>query len=300
METLKQFLAERKWYDAYLFLENLSENQYTDELIDTFLNTMFPIASQVYPLSLTQTVIKITKNYSSRLDALIELEKKINSSVFKDQEHKDSLILIKIAIYQNLFENGKDVEKEIYELKKMDLTDEQEEMFNLLALKYFEKSQNYNEAYLYSKRLGMKEKMINYAIHAENVYFLPKIENEPEHFKAVREGNFNYIKKYKTDNHQFVLQKTYIIRILESCRNKKKVDISELSKLLQLNRIIVLKLIIKALSLNLMKGKINGEEDIFELSHVSLQTVTKENLVSMKEKFETWRDRVDEVIEAME
>lgn len=300
MDQVDQFISERKWYNAYLILSDMDESLYTEELVDRFLNKMLPAASQVYPLSLTRIVIKITKNFSQRLDALIELEKKIECSTFREKEHADSLTLLKIAITDILFDSGKDVEAQVYEFRGMKLTEEQQKMYDTLALKYFEKCKNYDEAYNCAKRLEESEKMIKYAIHARNVFFLPAFKNEPSLFKAVREGNYEYILKNKTDDHHFILEKTYIIKILELCRNKKEVNIDELTKILKLGKIQILKLLIKAMGLDLIGGKLNGEKNTLELSNSASQTITKADLAEIKMQFEAWKNRVDEVIRVME
>lgn len=208
MKTLEQLLNERKWYNAYLHIDNLEENEYTETLVEFFLNRMLQVASQVYPLSLTQIIIKITKNYPRRLDALLDLGKKIESSVFKEKVHRDSLILIRIAITDIFFEMGKNVETSIYEFKGMELNEEQQDSFDKLALKYFEKIKNHDEAYLCAKRLDNEEKMIHNGLLARKVFFLPQLKDEPEHYKAVREGNFSFILNYKSDHQQFILEKT--------------------------------------------------------------------------------------------
>ncbi|KRH94132.1 26S proteasome regulatory complex, subunit RPN9/PSMD13 [Pseudoloma neurophilia] len=301
MEQLNQLLEDRKWYNAYLYLNSLDESQYTEKLVDSFLNKTIPLASQLYPLSLTQTVIKVTKKYSQRLDALIELESKIEESIFKEKAHKDSLILLKIAITEMFFETNKNIESQIYELKAMDLNQEQQQAFDHLALRYFEKCGNSDEAYLCSKRLNFSEKMAENALHARNVFFLPELdEKESALYKAVREGNYSYVLKSKTENLDFILEKTYIIKMLDICRNQKEIDLIKLGKDLNLEQNSLLLLLIKAIGLNIIDGKINGVKNLLEIFNVNLQTVAKADLTEIKEQFEAWRDRVDEIIRVME
>ncbi|ELA46659.1 hypothetical protein VCUG_01885 [Vavraia culicis subsp. floridensis] len=300
METLTELLKQRKWYNAYLYLQSMDRECLTTELIEQFLKTVLPIATQMHPFSLTTTTIDITENYSSRFEVLSQLRDKIGESVLKTDEHDESLVLIDIVLADIQLERGISIEEKVYGFKNMKLTREQEKHFNGLALKYYEKVQNYDEAYYYAKKQRNMEKMIEYSIFAPNIFNLPAFEDEPEYFRAVREGNYKYIKNCKIDNYEFVLQKTYIIKMLDLCYNKNTVSISELCNNLELERVVVLRLIIKALGLKLIRGTIDGANDSLTISHISLQTVTKKELMNMKEQFIRWKSRVDKVIATME
>lgn len=302
-QDINNLIQQKKWYNLFIYLSNLSHKEITEKILEDLINQILPIASQIYPLTMTQTFIKILKNYKNKKEILIELQNKIESSLFKNKEHSDSIFLLKLEIANIRFENNENIEMEIYEFKNILKNKEQQKKYDKLALKYFEKIKNFNESYFYAKKLKMKDKIFNYALHAKNVYFLPIVENEPNYFKAVREGNFEFIKKNQqnlSDNFNFILEKTYIIKILELSRNKKEINLTNLSNILNLKKISLIFLLIKALGLKLIKGRINQEKDVLELSNVALQTVTKKDLIEMKEKFELWRSRVEEVIHAME
>ncbi|ELQ75394.1 26S proteasome regulatory complex, subunit RPN9/PSMD13 [Trachipleistophora hominis] len=300
METLTDLLKQRKWYNAYLYLQAMDRECLTTELIEQFLKTVLPIASQMHPFSLTTTTINITENYPSRFEVLSQLREKINESVLKTDEHAESLTLIDIVLAEIKLERGLNIEESVYGFRNMKLTREQQKHFNRLALKYYEKMRNYNEAYYYAKKQKNIDKMMEYSVFAPNIFNLPVFDDEPEYFRAVREGNYRYIKDCKIDNHEFVLQKTYIIKMLDLCYNKHTVSISELCSNLELERVVVLRLIIKALGLKLIRGAIDGANDSLAVSHIYLQTVTKKELLHMKEQFVKWKARVDKVIATME
>lgn len=304
-QELNALLTERKWYNAYLYI--LSVESPSSDLIEQFCTVMLPLASQIYPLSLTRTVIKITENFEKRLQVLMELENKIKLAVFRGNDHDESLLLLRIAITDTLFDQyvqtnttkyNHTIEKDIYEYKNMKLNDEQSDLFNKLALKYFESIKNNEESYFYSIKSKNKEKAIKYSLLSKNVYFLNTFDDEPDYYKAVRDGDYEFIMKNKPENYNFLLEKTFIIKIINICRNQKEVNLKELGAHLNLTKIEIMKLIIKACGLDLISGKING--DVLVLSNSSPQSVTRGDLVHIKEQFEAWKDRVDSVIKIME
>lgn len=300
MDILKDLLSQRKWYNAYLHLLTIEEEALTTEIVEVFLKSVLPIASQMHPLSLTKTVIQVTKNYPLRSETLEELKNKIEESLLKTEEHQEASIFIKIALAEIQLDRGMNVGEVVYGFRNMKLTAEQESEFSVLALKYYEKVENYNEAYFYANKLGNTEKMIRNSILAPNVFNLPAFENEPDHFRAVREGDFQFLKHNKEiENFDFVLQKAYIIKILELCHGLNEITIGQFCKSLDLDRVVVLKLIIKALGLKLIRGKIDGAKDILSITHISLQTITEKELKYMRDQFVQWKDRVDKVIATM-
>lgn len=161
---LKQFFIERKWHSLYLeIIKDLNNSE-----IDNIISNLIEITPKIYPTELAIIYILYT-NKLSGTESVLFLENvilKLKESTLCTPEHIESELFLKL--HKFLFELPiRNIEKDIYSLFNIEMSDRCKFVFNILCRRYFEQIGNYEKALLFSKD---EYSILKNAILAENVY----------------------------------------------------------------------------------------------------------------------------------
>lgn len=108
-----------------------------------------------------------------------------------------------------------------------------------------------------------------------------------EHIEKVLPGSYDILK-----------DKVYLMAFINLCfyNDEKKLKIVDIQKHLQVDRAQVFYIVIKALGSNLIKGVIDGEEDVVDLDYVIPRVLNVDEVKEIKRKYENWKSKVDDII----
>ncbi|KAF7684166.1 26S proteasome regulatory subunit RPN9 [Astathelohania contejeani] len=306
---LNELYKEKKWYD--LCQEIIRVQSEGKPLISEVMNLVLPNSKQIHPTDYTNAILS-TLPYldpEAKLSLLSEAQMQLESKSLKQHSREYRLLEIhKQTILMDVQFQPETIEQHIFEWQ-----DCQDECYLQMALKYYEKTENYEECYntiIKMKKNIPLDKFIIYALLSRKVFNFSNFaffegDNKIlfEIVSEFQEGKMSplineiaILKQHST----FLEQKLNLIRLINLCFNstRKMLSFSEIEEKLGVDSAIPL--LVQALGLGVVSGVINGEERIFEFTHVIPRVLTKEELIEMKNKFSIWRRKVGNAIKAIE
>jgi hypothetical protein len=258
------------------------------------------------------------------------------------KDHEYCLFLLEIKKCEYLIDSNVlcEVEKKIYEWKPLPMNKKASKMYHKICYKYYEIIGNNEDGFdsliKYLDLLNIEEgektsnlagKLVRFALLNKCVYNFTSVALHPifphlsdEGLKAIFlayqngdihfvENNLSVIEERFPGYSSFLKEKIYLVALVNMSFYKAggKLYFDEIQARLGIKEELVICILLKALGLNLIRGRINGEKrgringekKIITFTHVLPRVLSIEELKEMKKKFTQWRIKVNKVFELM-
>ncbi|EOB11604.1 26S proteasome non-ATPase regulatory subunit 13 [Nosema bombycis CQ1] len=323
--SLKFYKNNRQWYQLCKEIIKSITKDNSNIIYSLYLESI----TQYHPLTITESSLLISK-YLQFKDAISLLEKSKNVIKECNMYHGDFNIQIvhleiQMCLYKIEIGEFKQIEKKLYEFKKMDLPVKVYELYNFLGFKYFEKTGNIEYCINYlinyielSKDKTYYEILAKYTLISRKFFNFMRVyafEGFSEIrinsiYEIVQNGETKRIEKEKNElkkiftqeEVEILIEKTYFIGLINLCFKEKsrKIELSKIQEILGINENDLNSFLVKAFGLNLLKGWIDEVKGILYFSTILPRTLPKEELEKMKDKFGVWKRKVKEAISMLE
>lgn len=326
-DEIKSLESERKWFDMIEHIKRGAAASLPSVDLDFSLDILTRNMAKIHPISLTSAIVALLQHISPEkasgiIQAAIstlETGSAIQSNYFQEIATLRLHFYIS-SIKQRNFEN---IESQIIALKNTALSNDNLNLLYLVAALFYEGMGNCEEAqsylFLHAKQTGAVydiEKLVELSIRSSSFFDFSAISAFSEFddlsnaplknlFLCLSSGNIGNItakevsKILKTNNVDRLTTKVHLLNIIRMCfkSEQKFVAFDQLMSELQIDEVALIKLLLRALGLGVVKGWIDSEERMLFFDSVLPRALNREELQKMKMKFVVWRDRVQKVID---
>ncbi|EJW04976.1 hypothetical protein EDEG_00093 [Edhazardia aedis USNM 41457] len=339
LDTAANLVNQRLWYDLCIYIENNARKSPTQcyEILKQYVLPNFQRIHPVTfcdTVLLLANLMEPQKSYD-----LVKQSLELLSKLDVQTKHYNVIKLrYELKIFENLvyLKKTENVERFIYQSKNKIMEPEMYVYFYRLAYRYYEVIENYEECFVYlekyvnlchvvpddsftdSKEL-LAYKFVQFSVLSRKIYNFTgiRINNIYQHFKEqnmsivfdkICAGDFNYILNNQDmvnnifpGNFNLIKEKAFLVALSNICfdiRNKE-IKIIEITEKLKVSRNTVFYFIVRAMGLELIKGTIDGQNDVLRLSYVKPRILTLDETKSLKDYIDSWRMRVKETIMLM-
>lgn len=309
----------KNYCDTTLILANLLQPNESQQVVLMAINEMHKneFINDDKERSLLKLLIKIHENkiYLNEIDEIEKFIYEIKNKIM-DKETKNNYFKLCYKYY----ESKKDFDEAYENLKKyLECKNENtEEVNENKSFTFYDeeiKNKKYPNNYEDTKEL-LATKLVKFSLLSTKVYnfteiFCNKIykylndENLKIIFEKIMSGDFEFVLNNKNmfeslfpNNFELLKEKVYLVGFINLCfyRNDKYIGINEIKNYLKLEREFVFFIIMKALGLELIKGIIDGENDVLKLTYVIPRILNREEIDELKRKCEIWKMKIGNVI----
>ncbi|KAF5141712.1 hypothetical protein G9O61_00g002540 [Vairimorpha ceranae] len=331
IEDILDLKENRMWFDICKSIPLIINNQNADEIWNIFFENIL----QYHPSSLTEAALHMSEFYST--EKSIELISKslvaINDSQMYTGNFKMEIMHLEIKKCILLIEAGKfdDVESKIFEFKRIEMDIEVYKLYNFLAFKYYEITNNYEYCvrYIYeylkissnlcSSDMSLLELFAKYSLVSKNFFnfvegsslrgFNKINEDLYRAYIAVQEGNIELINKHKDmldvifgKKCYIVREKAYFIALINLCfkQEDRFLSFAIIQDELGISEDEIYGFLLKAFGLGLVKGWIDGYNKILHFNTIIPRCLPKDELIKMKNKVMEWKNKVRQAISMIE
>ncbi|AFN84166.1 hypothetical protein EROM_111850 [Encephalitozoon romaleae SJ-2008] len=322
-DKIKKLQGERKWMQFCCMIIDSMNTHPIDKLLDVFLES----AGQIHPRSSYEVFLAFSERLAPEegIRVLAIGEDIIGGSVLYSELFEVEKMILEIKKCLLLIEINelKGIEKRLFEWKNLKMPRNVRIMYNLLGFKFYQKIQNVEAAFSHllkyvnlSETEELMDTLVEYALLSKEFFnftliaSLPgfdkmKNKNLKEIFMMFREGNVKGLEeKHNKLNEIFgssadiIKEKAYMIALINICFSEvgKKVSIKKIEELLKIPSKMVIYIVLKSFGLGLINGWIDGEEGILYFDSLIPRALQKEEVVKLKEKYDIWEKKVQEVI----
>lgn len=330
-DELQVLLTERKWYD---FVETIKEGANTNlskEKLELAYKLLIENVKKLHPFSLVSVVVTLFPFLTSE-NSINLIEKAIetintNTTFISGYQNEISCLMLYKCIASVQIGNLESTEEELISLKASKLSNENTNLHCIAAAQFYEKVGNYDEAqeYLFlhaknTKKVQNVEKLAYLSILSSRFFDFTAISTFREFellqneslknlFLNFQNGNLNQaeIKELTSvlgiGSSEHLQEKIHLLNIIRTCfeaSEQKLVTFDHLLSKLEVSETTLIRLLLKALGLKIIHGWMDSEERILFFDSVLPRALNSEELQKMKQKFIEWRDRVHNVLTAME
>ncbi|KAM0681658.1 26S proteasome regulatory subunit [Glugoides intestinalis] len=331
LDELKVLITQRKWYD---FVETLKEglnSNLSKQDLEIACKILMENMKSLHPFSLVSVLVSLfpflrRESSISLIEEAIEIIHK-NSNFISDYQNEISCLLLYKCIASVQLDILENTEEQLISLKASKLSDENANLHCIAAAQFYEKVGNYDEAqeYLFlhaknTKKVQDIEKLVYLSILSSRFFDFTAVatfkefellqnDNLKTLFLNFQNGNLNQeavqvltsLLGIPCKDH--LQEKLHLLNIIRTCfeaSEQKLVTFDHLLSKLEVSESTLLRLLLKALGLKIIRGWIDSEERILFFDSVLPRALNSEELQKMKEKFIEWKDRIQDVITAME
>ncbi|KAG5859106.1 hypothetical protein KMI_09g15340 [Encephalitozoon hellem] len=322
-DRIRKLQGERKWLQFCSMIIDSMNTHPIDKLLDVFLES----AGQVHPRSSYEVFLAFSERLAPEEGIrVLALGRNIieGSLLYSEPFEVEKMLLdIKKCLLLVEINEIKGVEKMLFEWKGFKMPKNVRIMYNFLGFKFYQKIQNVEAAFSYLLRyvslLGSEElidTLVEYALLSKEFFNFTLITSLPgfskmrnkdlkEIFMMFREGDIRGLEgkndefnKIFGDNASIVKEKAYVIALINICfaEAEKKISIKKIEESLKIPSKMVIYIVLKSFGLGLISGWINGEEGILYFDSLIPRALQKEEVVKLKEKYDVWEKKVQEVI----
>ncbi|ADM12685.1 uncharacterized protein Eint_111860 [Encephalitozoon intestinalis ATCC 50506] len=323
LNRIKELQKERKWMQFCNAIIDSMDSFPLNELLDAFLES----AGQIHPRSSYEVFLAFSErlNPEEGIRVLALGEETIRNSVLYSETFEVEKMFLEMKRCLLLIEIGelRGIEKKLFEWKGFRMPKNVRIMYNFFGFKLYQKIQNVEEAFSHLLRYvnlsGSEELMdclVEYALLSKEFFNFTLITSLPgfdkmnnrdlkEIFLMFREGNVERLEeKYGKfteifgSNADVVKEKAYMIALINICFSEaeKKVSIKKVEELLKIPNKMVIYIILKSFGLGLISGWIDGEKGILYFDSLIPRALQKEEIQKLKEKYEIWEGKVQEIV----
>lgn len=327
---LTKLAEEKRWYEfTLLIINNVSKSTESSE-IDIAMSLIHKNMTRIHPLSLKAVSITLFNLLSN--DKFIEFADDVISAIISvstgDEPYTQEIITVRLyknisLIKKGIFEN---IESQIISLRTSELSIENENLLYLTAALFYEGIGNIEEAqqnlFLHAKETKKVydiEKLIRLSMISTNFFDFAAISSYKEFndfegcplkelFIHFQEGNIENIsekdilKILNINNISHIKEKMYILNIMKICFNseQKFILLDHLASVLNIDQMVVIKLILRALGLKVISGWIDSDKKMLFFDYVLPRALNQDEMKNMRSKFIEWRNRVQGIIDIIE
>lgn len=323
LDRVRQLQRERKWMQFCSLIIDCMGSSPMDKLLDIFLES----AGQAHPRSSCEVFLAFAERLSPEegIKVLAIGEKIIREAVLYSESFEVEKMLLDMRKCLLLVERGdlKGIEKKLFEWKGVKMARNVDMMYNLLGFKLYEKIQNIEVAFPYllryvraSESEDLVDTLVEYAMLSKEFFNFTLITSLPsfekmkssslrEIFVMFREGDIRELKNRHDkfteifrDRSEIVEEKIYMIALINICfsETEKRISIKKVEELLEISNKTAVYIILKSFGLGLIEGWMDGEKGILYFDCLVPRVLQTEEITKLKEKFNSWEQRVHEVI----
>ncbi|KAK6090920.1 hypothetical protein P3W45_000165 [Vairimorpha bombi] len=326
MNQLIDLKDARQWYQLCEIIPQKINQDNCEDVFNIFIENVF----QYHPISLTKCALSISRYYSieKACDLLDKSISSIKDSSMYIGDFQMQVIHLEIQKYILLLENGNttDVEKMIFEYKKIEMDTDVYNFYNFMAYKYYESTHNYEYCVRYlleyvkmTNDVQYMEILAKYSLISKNFFNFVEVfslesfnkinQDLYRTYVAVQEGNTKIFDEYKillekmfSDRWIIVREKAYFIGLINLCfkQDERKISFKVIQDELKISEGDINSFLLKAFGLNLLKGWIDGHNKLLYFNTIIPRCLPKEELVKMMSKYDEWRIRVEKAIKMVE
>lgn len=329
-DLLKQLVSERKWFDLSELITEWCNDPSFAANSELLLETLSKNMAKIHPLSLTSTIGTLFYHISpeTALGIIDKAVSMLEVDTPGENPYFQEIVTLKLFYYIALLKLGRyeDIESRILSLKAANLSNDNMYMLYIVSALFYEGVGNYDEAqsylFLHAKQTGHVYdigKLVELSIRSTTffdfsaIFVLPefsRLQNAPlkNLFLSLSNGDMNSIDPQEIANvlhikdASQIVTKIHLLNIIRICfkSEQKSIGFDRLMAELNVDEATLIKLLLRALGLQIVKGWIDSEVRTLFFDSVLPRALEADELQKMKMKFVEWRNRVANVIEMVE